>query len=73
MFVFAFFSAWMGATTFVVIWALVGLLLSKRSFIQSAALVTVAVIFGPTAVMWYIAVWWILELCLGLWGKNAQP
>lgn len=71
MFFFAFLSAWMGATTFVVIWALVGLLFSKRSFLQSVMLVFFALLFGPVTVMCYIAVWWVFELCLGMCATKS--
>lgn len=66
MFFLAFLSAWAGSTFAVVLWAALGVLFSKRSLIQSAALVFIALIFGSTAVMWYIFVWWMVELLVGL-------
>lgn len=69
MFILAFIAAWMGSTAFVVTWALLGVLFSKRSIIQSAALVVIALTFGTTAVLWYIGVWWMIELAAGIFAK----
>lgn len=66
MFFLAFFSAWAGSTFAVVVWAALGVVFSKRSILQSAALVFMALIFGATAVMWYIFAWWMVELLVGL-------
>jgi hypothetical protein len=72
MFFLAFFSAWAGSAFAVVLWAALGVLFSKRSIIQSAALVFLALVFGAPAVMWYIGAWWLVELLVGLFGmKNT--
>lgn len=66
MFFLAFLSAWAGSTFAVVVWAALGVVFSKRSILQSAALVFMALIFGAPAVMWYIFAWWMMELLAGL-------
>jgi len=66
MFFLAFLSAWAGSTFAVVVWAALGIVFSKRSILQSAALVFMALIFGAPAVMWYIFAWWMMELLAGL-------
>lgn len=66
MFFLAFLSAWAGSTFAVVVWAALGVVFSKRSILQSAALVFMALIFGAPAVMWYIFAWWMMKLLAGL-------
>jgi len=69
MFFLAFLSAWFGSTFAVfavIVWAALGVVFSKRSILQSAALVFIALIFGTTAVLWYIFAWWVFEILLGL-------
>lgn len=65
MFILAFFSAWFSSTFAVVMWAALGVVFSKRSIIQSAALAFLALVFGAPAVMWYIGAWWLVEFLLG--------
>lgn len=72
MFFLAFFSAWAGSTFAVVVWAALGVVFSKRSIIQSAALAFLALGFGNPAVMWYIGAWWIAELLVGLMVVKPQ-
>lgn len=61
MFFLAFLAAFFGSTGWVVAWAVIGLLISRRSFVQSLILIGLTMI-SLKVVMIYIGVWWIMTL-----------